>query len=175
VIPRATRPYVRRNRRSRRIVIGTGDEAIPSATTTRVLAPAGVVPGRANFVDEIAPGAIDTEVQSLAPLLPGAWLDKPVTVIVPVIVLDELDGLKQRGDAPRKWRASYTLGVLEAVFSRSGTRGVLRQPAADGTRGALVMDIFFDPPGRERLPINDDEIIDRHWQRQAQQAPPSPC
>jgi hypothetical protein len=31
----------------------------------------------------------------LAPLLPGAWPDKPVTVIVPIIVLDELDGLKQ--------------------------------------------------------------------------------
>jgi len=45
----------------------------------------------------------------LAPLLPGAWLDKPLTIIVPVIVLDELDGLKQRGGTAHvKWRASYT-------------------------------------------------------------------
>jgi PIN domain len=97
-----------------------------------------------------------------APLLPGVWLDKPVVVIVPVIILDELDGLKQRGgDALRKWRASYTLGVFEDVFSRSGDRGILRQPAADGTRGAIYMDLLFDPPRHERLPINDDEIIGR--------------
>lgn len=98
-----------------------------------------------------------------APLLPGACLDKPVVVIVPVIILDELDGLKLRGgDAPRRWRASYTLGVLEDVFSRPDIRGrVLRQPAADQTRGAVFVDILFDPPCHERLPINDDEIIDR--------------
>jgi hypothetical protein len=97
-----------------------------------------------------------------APLLPGAWLDKTVMVIVPGIVLDELDGLKLRGgDALRKWRASYTLAVLEDVFSRPGSLGVLRQPAADGTRGGVFMDILFDPPRHERLPINDDEIIDR--------------
>jgi hypothetical protein len=97
-----------------------------------------------------------------APLLPGAWPDKPVLVIVPVIVLDELDGLKLRGgDALRKWRASYTLAVLEDLFSQPGPRGILRQPAADGTRGAVFMSILFDPPRHERLPINDDEIIDR--------------
>jgi hypothetical protein len=97
-----------------------------------------------------------------APLLPDAWLDKPVVVVVPVVILDELDGLKQRGgDALRRWRASYTLGVLEDVFARSGTHGVLRQPTDDGTRGAVFMEILFDPPRHERLPINDDEIIDR--------------
>jgi hypothetical protein len=90
------------------------------------------------------------------------WLDKPVVVIVPVVVLDELDGLKQRGgDAHRKWRASYTLAVLDDVFSGSGVQGLLRHAAADGTRGAVRMDILFDPPRHERLPINDDEIIDR--------------
>lgn len=97
-----------------------------------------------------------------APLLPGVWLDKAVVVIVPVIILDELDGLKQRGgDALRKWRAAYTLGVLEDVFSQPRNQGLLRPPAAEGTRGAVRMDILFDPPRHERLPINDDEIIDR--------------
>jgi hypothetical protein len=100
-------------------------------------------------------------------LLPAVWPDKAVVVIVPVLVLDELDGLKQRGgDALRKCRASYTLGVLEELFSRPSARGVLRQPAADGTRGTVVMDILFDPPRHERLPINDDEIIDRTFAAQ---------
>ena len=85
-----------------------------------------------------------------------------MVVIVPLIVLDELDGLKQRGsDLRRKWRACYTLAVLDNVFSRSATRGVLRKAAADGTRGTVYVDILFDPPRHERLPINDDEIIDR--------------
>lgn len=98
----------------------------------------------------------------MAPLLPGAWLDKPVMVIVPVTVLDELDGLKLRGgDALRKWRASYTLAVLEDLFSQPAPQGILRQPTGDGTRGAVFMSILFDPPRHERLPINDDEIIDR--------------
>jgi hypothetical protein len=97
-----------------------------------------------------------------APLLPGAWWDKTVTVIVPVIVLDEMDGLKLRGgDALRRWRASYTLAVFEDLFSQPGSQGILRRPEADGTRGAVFMSILFDPPRHERLPINDDEIIDR--------------
>ena len=96
-----------------------------------------------------------------APLLDG-WPDKPVVVIVPLIILDELDNLKQRGgDSMRKWRASYTLAVLEDVFSQSSSRGVLRKAAADGTRGTVYMDVLFDPPRHERVPINDDEIIDR--------------
>ena len=81
---------------------------------------------------------------------------------MPIIVLDELDGLKRRGGTTHvKWRASYTLAVLDDIFARPGTQGVLRQPAADGTRGAVLMDILYDPQRHERLPINDDEIIDR--------------
>jgi hypothetical protein len=96
------------------------------------------------------------------PLLPGAWHDKPVTIIVPIIVLDELDGLKQRGGTLHvKWRASYTLAVFDDIFTKAGTQAILRQPTADGARGPVLMDILYDPPRHERLPINDDEIIDR--------------
>jgi hypothetical protein len=42
-----------------------GDEAIPLATTTSVLLPAGVPGGRVNWVEDLVPGATDTEVQLL--------------------------------------------------------------------------------------------------------------
>lgn len=97
-----------------------------------------------------------------APLLDSAWHDKRITLIVPVIILDELDGLKQRGPTQHaKWRASYTLGVFDRIFTKPGSQGVLRKPAADRTRGGVLADLLFDPPRHERLPIPDDEIIDR--------------
>ena len=42
-----------------------GGEAIPLATTTKVLLPAGVPGGRVNLVADLVPGATDTEVQPL--------------------------------------------------------------------------------------------------------------
>jgi hypothetical protein len=42
-----------------------GGEAIPLATTTSVLLPAGVPCGRVNWVEDLVPGATDTEVQLL--------------------------------------------------------------------------------------------------------------
>jgi hypothetical protein len=59
-----------------------------------------------------------------ASLLFGAGPDRPVTIIVPIIVLDELDGLKQRGGTAHvKWRASYTLAVVDDLFARPGAKG----------------------------------------------------
>lgn len=97
-----------------------------------------------------------------APLLGSAWHDKRIVLIVPVIVLDELDGLKKRGPTQHaKWRASYTLGVFDRIFSKPGAQSVLRPPTADPKRGGVLADILFDPRQHERLPIPDDEIIDR--------------
>ena len=42
-----------------------GGEAIPLATTAKVLLPAGVPGGRVNLVADLVPGATDTEVQPL--------------------------------------------------------------------------------------------------------------
>lgn len=105
----------------------------------------------------------DDKLENLdfAEMLNG-WQDHAIIAIVPSIVLDELEGLKDRGpDKWRRWRARYTLAILARIFSRNERPGVLREPAADGTRGAVVMELLFDPPRHERLPNNDDEIIDR--------------
>lgn len=44
--------------------------------------------------------------------------------------------------------------------------GLLRErdivPNPDGlTRSQIAIEIVFDPPGHTRLPINDDELVDR--------------
>jgi PIN domain len=88
-----------------------------------------------------------------------------VRVIVPVVILDELDGLKGSGDARRRWRAGYTLAVMEEAFAAKPVPGLLRGPA--GNRGGVILDLLLDPPGHVRLPINDDEIIDRTLAAQA--------
>jgi hypothetical protein len=90
----------------------------------------------------------------------------PVRLVVPMVVVDELDSLKKAGQQQRRWRAAYALAVLDRVAGR-GHRGRLTE--ADFTpldrgeipRGEVTMEILLDPPGHRRLPINDDEIVDR--------------
>jgi PIN domain len=89
--------------------------------------------------------------------LPGM----PVQVLVPIVVVDELDGLKKSKDKDTRWRAAYTLAVLDRVLAAAGvgaTAGTVI-PADQG--GGCTVEIVFDPPGHVRLPINDDELIDR--------------
>ena len=77
-----------------------------------------------------------------------------------MIILDGLDGLKQRATTQPRNGAPLTRSA-SSTTSSPGHEGILRQPAADHTRGGVILDLLFDPPRHGRLPINDDEIIDR--------------
>jgi hypothetical protein len=104
-----------------------------------------------------------------APLLPGTGPDKPVTIIVAIIVLDELDGLKQRGST----RAREVARLLHARRLRRHLHPAQRpgHPAAASRRRDTRSSRHGHPlrhatprhatPRHVRLPINDDEIIDR--------------
>jgi hypothetical protein len=100
-------------------------------------------------------------------LLLKTWED-PVRIVVPMTVVDELDGLKRSRDHDVRWRAGYTLAVLERVVTCPPEPGVLHladfsaidQQTGGFPRGEVTLQIAFDPPGHQRLPINDDEIID---------------
>jgi hypothetical protein len=89
----------------------------------------------------------------------------PVHLLFPMVVVDELDRLKESSSSDVRWRAGYTLAVLDRVLGNS-SEGRLR--AADSTgidtsqmpKGEVTMEIVFDPPGHLRLPIADDEIVD---------------
>jgi hypothetical protein len=91
----------------------------------------------------------------------------PIHILVPIVVVDELDRLKEIKDAHVRWRAGYTLGVLDRVFEHTSGPTLLQaedlSPLDSGgiPRGEVTIELLFDPPGHIRLPINDDEIIDR--------------
>ncbi len=48
----------------------------------------------------------------------GVVAGKSFHLLVPIIVVDELDGLKQSKDRHIRWRAGYTLAVFDRLFSR---------------------------------------------------------
>jgi hypothetical protein len=81
-----------------------------------------------------------------------------VRLLVPMMVIDELDGLKESKNSQVRWRAAHTLGVLDELFRDSSPSAKL---------GANRVEILFDPPGHSRLPIEDDEIVDRAVAAQA--------
>jgi hypothetical protein len=87
-----------------------------------------------------------------------------IRLLFPIAVVDELDGLKEAGKHQARWRASHTLGLLDGTLDGS-TFGILRYADMNGEpaawRGQLSFEIVLDPPGHVRLPIADDEIIDR--------------
>lgn len=89
-----------------------------------------------------------------------------VSVLIPLVVVDELDRLKESKDKHVRWRARHTLAVLDQRFEHSAERAPLRGndvgPGPDGrTPSDVTLELLFDPPGHVRLPIEDDEIIDR--------------
>ncbi|MEW2161304.1 PIN domain-containing protein [Streptomyces sp. NPDC007189] len=87
-----------------------------------------------------------------------------IRLLFPIAVVDELDALKDSGKHRARYRASHTLGLLDAVLNGS-TIGILRQAEFGGQtdqwRGEVKVEIVLDQPGHVRLPITDDEIIDR--------------
>jgi rRNA-processing protein FCF1 len=93
--------------------------------------------------------------------------EEPIHILVPIVIVDELDGLKQNGRDKVRWRAGYTLAILDRVLQNPTAQARLREqdfstPRSGGIpRGEITIELVFDQPGHVRLPINDDEIIDR--------------
>jgi hypothetical protein len=86
-----------------------------------------------------------------------------VHVLVSIVIVDELDALKEVKDRHVRWRAGHMLGVLDEVFKNSPAVGRLRTDVTDqgGLPSQVTIELVFGPPGHVRLPINDDETVDR--------------
>jgi hypothetical protein len=84
-----------------------------------------------------------------------------VRVLIPMVVVDELDGLKRIQDAKRRGRARYSLAVIDRVIHDPPSPGLLTPAMANPPRGVVTMQIVSDVPDHVRLDIADDEIVDR--------------
>ncbi|GAA2916174.1 hypothetical protein Acy02nite_92090 [Actinoplanes cyaneus] len=92
-----------------------------------------------------------------------------VRLVVPRVVIDELDRLKESGNHQSRWRAGHTLGVLDELLFHPRSRVTIRE--ADNfsavvetggmPRDAVTIEVLFDDVYHVRLDDNDDEIIDR--------------
>ncbi|MEV3973519.1 PIN domain-containing protein [Streptomyces sp. NPDC050698] len=87
-----------------------------------------------------------------------------IRLLFPIVVVDEPDGMKESGKQRARWRAPHTLGLLDEVLAGS-RQGILRQAELNcesgEVRGEISVEIVLDQPGHVRLPIADDEIVDR--------------
>ncbi|WP_369043448.1 PIN domain-containing protein [Streptomyces sp. Midd1] len=101
------------------------------------------------------------EATDFAALLGGG--PEPVHVLVPMQVIDELDRLKESKDKHVRWRAGRSLAVLDNRIRASGELRPANTASEtdDPPRGAVTVEVLFDPTGHVRLPDEDDEIIDR--------------
>lgn len=83
----------------------------------------------------------------------------PITVVVPIAVIDELDNLK-RGNSETRTNARHALKYLSHHLGTDPTHwAYLKPPTTD--RGPVSLRVLFDPSAHIRLAIMDDEIIDR--------------
>ena len=92
--------------------------------------------------------------------------DGPVHLLVPIVVVNELDGLKKSKNSHERWRAATpwpcSTGSSPTRPGRQLTPEDFSVLGSGGIpRGEVTIELVFDPPGHVRLPINDDEIIDR--------------
>jgi hypothetical protein len=118
-----------------------------------------------NFYVEHPTELKDTDLAAVtAAKTPGSMMH----VLVPMLVVDELDRLKRDNQA--RSRARTALKMLDEVFkrvSKQNPMGLLRQEdnttGPDGLvgLGRITMELLFDPPEHVRLPDNDGEIVDR--------------
>ncbi|GLW57851.1 PIN domain-containing protein [Kitasatospora phosalacinea] len=89
-------------------------------------------------------------------------------LIVPMVVIDELDRLKEAGKDHTRWRARHSLRIIDSIFEDShSTTAVLHGQSEEerltrrNPEQRVTVELLVDPPQHVRLPDPDDEIVDR--------------
>lgn len=84
----------------------------------------------------------------------------PVRLLIPILVVDQLDRLKKSKDGRVRGRARQTLAIIDDLFGDVTDRPTRLHPRGEAG-GGLTVELVFDPPGHVRVDNDDDEIADR--------------
>ncbi|GGQ94657.1 PIN domain-containing protein [Kitasatospora griseola] len=89
-------------------------------------------------------------------------------LIMPMVVIDELDRLKEASKQHVRWRARHSLQVIDSIFEGSHSTTAVLHGQSDEERLAnrnpeqrVTVELLVDSPQHVRLPDADDEIVDR--------------
>lgn len=93
----------------------------------------------------------------VAALLYGGF--EPIHILVPLVVVDELDKGKRSGW--NGWKAAYSLSYIDRISQQGGLMREKDMSNIETARGQVTIEVVLDPPGHVRLPNNDDEIVSR--------------
>jgi hypothetical protein len=153
------------------------DEALAAvdAEITRWNRPGVLVVADTSFYINHPAKIEDADIASLLSLR-----EAPIRLVVPMFVVDELDRLKRSGQELTRWRAGVTLAVLDRLLPTPNLPGRLRaedfsavsESIGSIPHGEVTIEIMFDPPAHTRLPVADDEIVDRALAVQARSGRP---
>jgi hypothetical protein len=109
-----------------------------------------VVPDTSVFYN--APARLDE--WDIRAAVPGLTDDDQLRLVVPMVVVDELDRLKENNAAHVRWRAGQTLRVLHQTLGATTDGTMAAQPL-------ITLEVLVDPPTHRRLPLEDDEVLER--------------
>ena len=85
-------------------------------------------------LEEVDFGPLDTE------------LGDNIHIVIPIVIVDELDGLKRSKDPAVRWRAGYTLAVLDRLFARTTGPARLRAETLSALGSSIpVSQITMEP------------------------------
>lgn len=84
-------------------------------------------------------------------------MEDELRLVIPMVVIDELDGLAHKGQLRSKviGATRWLYGHLGSDPGRSATLS-----AATESRGVVTLQLVFEPHSHVRLPNNDDEIVE---------------
>jgi hypothetical protein len=88
--------------------------------------------------------------------LDGLYQGSPVRLVVPILVVEEMDDLKYE-----RRRQDRARSVLRRLWELNGGKPTEPAVLPHAKPGPVTVEIWLDDPWHVRRPVNDEEIVDR--------------